>query len=113
MQAIRNGVSWADFASGPTAWAVSLQLDYAIVDWQCYTGVRPTVLISLLAALAALAGITLSWRAMRDASFGISPPLQARTRIFLAWTSVGVGALFGLAMLAQMAAGLIFSGCEQ
>ncbi|RWA94566.1 MAG: hypothetical protein E5V92_02295 [Mesorhizobium sp.] len=112
MQAIRNGVSWAGFASGPTAWAVSLQLDYAISDWQCHAGFRPTALFSLLAAAAVLAGIALSWRALRNVGFGISPPLHARTRRFLAGTSVGIGALFALAMLAQIAAGLIFSGCE-
>ncbi|TIW23277.1 MAG: hypothetical protein E5V65_01665 [Mesorhizobium sp.] len=112
MQAIRNGISWAGLASGPTAWAVSLQLDYAIADWQCHAGFRPTALFSLLAAAAALAGTLLSWRALRHASYGTSPPLQARARHFLAGTSVGIGALFALAMLAQMAAGLIFSGCE-
>ncbi|SFQ06750.1 hypothetical protein SAMN03159463_05528 [Mesorhizobium sp. NFR06] len=112
MRAISNGVSWAGFASGPIAWAVSLQVDYAIADLQCHSGFRPTALFSLLATGAALAGIALSWRALRDVGFGISPPLHARTRRFLAGTSVGIGALFALAMLVQIAAGLIFSGCE-
>ncbi|MDX8449949.1 hypothetical protein [Mesorhizobium captivum] len=112
MRAIRDGVSWAAFASGPTAWAMSLQFGYAIANWQCDAGFRPTALFSLLAAMVALAGLALSWRALRDTGFGISPPLHARTRRFLAGTSLGIGALFILVILAQMAAGLIFSGCE-
>ncbi|MCA0015767.1 hypothetical protein LB561_30135 [Mesorhizobium sp. B292B1B] len=112
MQAIRTGVSWAGLVTGPTAWAVSLQLDYSIAYWQCSAGFRPTALFSLTGAAVAALGALASWRAVRDPRHGTSPPLKARTRAFLAKTSVGIGALFTLVMLAQMAAGLIFSGCE-
>ncbi|MER8752388.1 hypothetical protein NKH57_24515 [Mesorhizobium sp. M1050] len=112
MQAIRTGISWAGLVAGPTAWAVSLQLDYAIAYWQCHTGFRPTALFSLIGVAVATAGVLLSWRAAHDRRHGTSPPMKARTRAFLARTSVGIGTLFMLIMLAQMAAGLIFTGCE-
>ncbi|WP_214474968.1 hypothetical protein [Mesorhizobium sp. dw_380] len=112
MQAIRTGVSWAGLVSGPAAWAITLQLDYSIAFWQCHAGFRVTALFSLIGAAAATAGVLLSWRAVRDRRHGTSPPLKVRARAFLARTSVGIGALFTLIILAQMVAGLIFSGCE-
>ncbi|ESY63926.1 MULTISPECIES: hypothetical protein [Mesorhizobium] len=112
MQAIRTGVSWAGLVSGPVAWAITLQLDYSIAFWQCHAGFRPTALFSLIGAAAAMAGALLSWRAVHDRRHGRSPPSKARTRAFLARASVGIGALFTLILLAQLVAGLIFSGCE-
>ncbi|MEI9415021.1 hypothetical protein FJ492_12625 [Mesorhizobium sp. B2-5-4] len=112
MQAIRTGVSWAGLVSGPAAWAITLQLDYSTAFWQCHASFWPTALFSLIGAAAATAGALLSWRAIHDRGHGTSPPLKARTRMFLARTSVGIGALFTLVMLTQMLAGLTFSGCE-
>ncbi|MER9186327.1 hypothetical protein [Mesorhizobium australicum] len=112
MQATPTGVSWAGLVSGPAAWAITLQPDYSIAFWQCHAGFRPTALFSLTGAAVAMAGAVLSWRAVRDRSHGTSPPSKARTRAFLARTSVGVGALFTLVLLAQTLAGLTFSGCE-
>lgn len=112
MQAIRTGVSWAGLAAGPTAWAISQQLGYSIAYWQCHAGFPLTASISLVGAAAAMAGALLSWRAGRDRRHGTGPPLSARTRAFLAEASTGIGALFALILLAQMAAGLIFNGCE-
>ncbi|ESZ29299.1 hypothetical protein [Mesorhizobium sp. L2C084A000] len=112
MQAIRTGVSWAGLVSGPVAWAIALQFDYSIASWQCHAGFRPTALFSLIGAAVALAGTLLSWHAVHDRGHGTIPPRRARTRAFLARTSVGIGALFTLILLAQVVAGLIFSGCE-
>lgn len=111
MQAIRTGVSWAGLVSGPSAWAITLQLDYSIAFWQCHAGFRATVLFSLIGAAVALAGTLLSWQAIHG-RHSATPPRAARTRAFLARTSVGIGALFTLVVLAQVLAGLIFSGCE-
>ena len=111
-RAIRNGVPWAGLAAGPAAWAISTQLDYSIVSWQCTAKAYPSPWISMLAILIALAGAALSWRAVGDPGHGISPPETMRTRRFVAGASAGIGALFALVMLMQMAAGLIFGGCE-
>src|SRR5205814_1010935 len=35
MRALRFGISWGGLLAGPTAWATSTQLNYALVDWQC------------------------------------------------------------------------------
>jgi hypothetical protein len=110
--ALRNGVSWAGLAAGPTAWALSFQANYSIVHWQCLSDWHPASLVSVLAMVAALAGAFLSWRALADGSHGITPPETAETRRFLAGVSCGIGMLFALVMAMQFAAGLIFGGCE-
>jgi hypothetical protein len=110
--AIRNGVPWAGLAAGPGAWAVSTQFGYSIASWQCTAKIYPSPWFSALSILIALAGAALSWRAVSDPDHGISPPETMRTRRFLAGASAGIGVLFALVMLMQMAAGLIFGGCE-
>ena len=111
-RAIRSGISWAGLAAGPAAWAVSTQLNYSIAHWQCTAKAFPSPWLSALAVLVALAGTFLSWRALNDPGHGIPPPETARTRRFLAGGSLGIGALFALVILLQLAAGLIFGGCE-
>ncbi|MGN6551168.1 MAG: hypothetical protein ACTHJ3_14920 [Pararhizobium sp.] len=111
-QTIRDGIAWAGFAAGPAAWAISFELNYSITHWQCLAHARPAPLVSAGAIAVALAGAGLSWRAYRTASHGVAPPLTARTRRFLAGTSLGMALLFALAMALQLVAGLIFGGCE-
>jgi hypothetical protein len=111
-RSIRGGISWAGLAAGPTAWAVSTQLNYSIAHWQCTAKTYPSPWFSALAILIALAGAALSWRAVSDPGHGVSPPETMRTRRFVAGASVGIGVLFALVMLMQMAAGLVFGGCE-
>ena len=59
-----------------------------------------------------LAGAFLSWWALSDPDHGVTPPETMHTRRFLAGMSLGIGLLFALVILMQLAAGLIFGGCE-
>ena len=111
-RAIRSGVSWAGLAAGPAAWVLSTQLDYSIVSWQCMTKTYPAPWISALAISMALVGALLSWRAVREPGHGIAPPQTMRTRRFLAGLSAAIAVLFALVMAMQLAAALIFGGCE-
>jgi hypothetical protein len=112
MRTIRSGVCWAGLAAGPLAWAGSLQFDYSAAHWQCLSGQPLSLLISLAGILFGMVGSLLSWRALSDERHGMAPPLTLRTRRFVARTSLGIGAIFIRAMMLQVAAGLIFTGCE-
>ena len=103
-------VAWSGFAAGPLAWAVSTQASYAWVSLKCSDGVRPTTLIALTFAFFALGGTYLSWRSVRDVD-AVDIPL--RTHRFIANLGIGTGLLFTLVILFQLAATLIFVGCER
>lgn len=109
---VRQGVSWAGIVAGPAAWAVSFQLNYTLVPWQCANGVRPIPWLLAVGILASLAGGFLSWRAWRSEGHGSEPPVTDHTRRFLAGVGVAAGLLFALVILLQLLAALVFAGCE-
>jgi len=112
MPAIRSGLSWAGLVAGPAAWAVSFQLNYSISHWQCMSGAHPAPIASALALVIAGFGAYMSWCALSTREHGVGPPMSARARRFVAGASLGIGAVFAFAILLQLAAGLIFGGCE-
>lgn len=65
MDAVRLGVSWAGLFVGPVAWAISTQVNYALVNWQCQSRLPLVAATALLLALAALSAGILSARALR------------------------------------------------
>ncbi len=97
-------VPWAGLASGPTAWAVSTQLNYAITPWVCAHGWPAVPVLGGVLALLALAGGLISWQAREG---------RTRAGVFLASLSTAAAVLFAAVILTQGAAGLVFSGCEQ
>jgi hypothetical protein len=100
-------VPWAGLASGPAAWAISTQLNYALAPWACaHTNIIP--LLGAILALLALLGGFISWRA-RDIQASYKPS----TSMFLASLSAAIAVLFAAVIVTQGAAGLVFSGCEQ
>ncbi|MBX6321198.1 MAG: hypothetical protein IRY94_05165 [Rhodospirillaceae bacterium] len=105
----RQGASWAALAAGPAAWVVSTQLNYALTPWVCEHGVGLVPWIALVLALAALAGSVVSWRARRGRP---ADGDAIRAGRFLSALGVLVGIAFAVVILAQGAAGLVFSGCE-
>lgn len=109
-----RGVSWAGLLSGPVAWGLSTQGNYALAMPQCLSGVHPTPWIALLLALVALAGGTLSFLAYRRTALqpedGARKP---RTEAFYSLLSVGIAGLFALVILLQGFAGMVFTGCER
>lgn len=109
-----RGVSWAGLVAGPSAWAASTQINYALALPQCLSGLSPTTWIALLLALVALAGAGLSVLAYRHT--GIVPEdgvRKPRTEVFYALVSIGTGVLFAMVILMQALAGVIFTGCER
>lgn len=108
-----RSLAWAGLAAGPAAWAVSTQLNYAIVPWACSRGVASTVIPGIAAVLIALilAGGLLSWRAWRA-----TPPEQREVggapHHFLGALGMGLAALFGLVIALQASGVLFFTGCE-
>jgi hypothetical protein len=105
--------AWAGLATGPAAWAVSTQINYAIVPWACARGVALLAVpgVAALLVLVAVAGGVLSWRAWRstpapDRAVGGHP------HHFLGAVSAGLAALFALLIALHALGALFFTGCE-
>ena len=109
-----RGLSWAGLLSGPVAWGLSTQGNYALATPQCLSGVQPTVWMAVLLAALALAGGGLSLSAYRRIGDRPSPAgRKPRTEAFYALLSMGMAVLFALVILLQGVAGLVFTGCER
>jgi hypothetical protein len=109
-----RGVSWAGLLSGPAAWGLSTQGNYALAMPQCLSGVHPTPWVALLLALIALAGGALSFLTYRrTAAHPEQGDRKPRTETFYAVLSMGVAVLFALVILLQGFAGMVFTGCER
>jgi hypothetical protein len=102
---------WSGLVSGPIAWAISTQLNYGLVEWQCRHGM-PVISISAFAlALMATAGGLLSWLAFsRSSEIG---SVHARIDHFIAALGVLMAALFSLGIVMQGAAALILDECTR
>lgn len=104
MQAFRTGIPWAGMLAGPVAWAISTQLNYALVDWQCRHQLPIIPFTALCLILLALAGLALSWRAWKR---------QSDTGRFVAMIGVLMAALFATVILMQGVASLILDECTR
>lgn len=112
----RDRASWAGLVSGPGAWAVSTQLQYALTPWVCAHKVNLVPVVAVVLAAVALAGACISWRACAGAAVEESEAHAAileAPRPFLAGISMFLGVLFAVVILAQGAAGLVLNGCER
>jgi hypothetical protein len=101
---VRHRIPWAGLASGPLAWGLSTQLNYALPDWMCAHGINPVPWIALVLALFALAGGAMSWTSRQGAHDADR---------FLAGVGALMALLFALVIIAQGAAGFVFTGCER
>jgi hypothetical protein len=111
MRALRSGTSWAGLLSGPSAWAVSTQLNYSLVPLQCDDNITIVLPIALVLALLSLTGGMLSWRARRRGGASFKQERTRGTETFVADISILAAALFALVILMQGAASLILDGC--
>lgn len=111
MRALAEGISWGGLAAGPGAWAVSTQLNYTLVDWQCGHGFPAIPLAALVLVLLAAVGGALSWRAWHHGGASFKPERAIDTERFLAMIGILSAALFSAVILLQGAASLILDEC--
>ena len=105
MRWLRSGISWAGFAVGATAWAISTQLNYALVGSGQVPGSVPW--IALLLVIIALSGGALSWRAWHSPRESLTTQLSGEPQQFLAGVGVLASTLFAGAIALQGIAALI------
>jgi len=108
----RNRFSWSGLWLGPSAWALSLQTNYALVPLVCDGRVLVSTAIAAGLAIAALIGGGLSLYAARAPLVSEwSDSCGGVPRRFVAWLGAGAGLLFALAIANQLAATLVLNGC--
>jgi hypothetical protein len=98
---------WWGLVVGLAAWAITHQLGADGTFDDCVTfSPGPVVFIALVAIAASAVAGWLSWRVVSDGR-------QGPARRVIATVSVGMAALFSLAMLYPVAAALIIPPCFQ
>ncbi|MDB5596389.1 MAG: hypothetical protein JWM36_3350 [Hyphomicrobiales bacterium] len=104
---------WLGLASGPGAWALSTQVQYASTPLSCAHGPAVNIVLSLIFAVIAATGGLLSHAAFRALETTPGAHLQRDPRLFVAQVSEWAAALFTLVILLQGAAALFLSGCQR
>jgi hypothetical protein len=113
--ALSPAALWAGILAGPVAWAIDLEVSYALVTWTCQT--RQTGILHLV-TLAALAltgvGAMLSWVALgqtRSAgpTDGGQPAQRAR---FMAVLGLSSSVLFAITIVAGGIPRWILDACH-
>src|SRR5438094_5069689 len=109
-----DGISWLGLVAGPLAWALDLEISYALAGWSCQAGHRlATHGVSAAALLLIIAGGVLSWRDWRRRAtagdIDNRPPDRAR---FLSLGGFLLCLLFGLVVLADALAKFMFDPCQ-
>ncbi|HSC19047.1 MAG TPA: hypothetical protein VLC74_09050 [Rhizomicrobium sp.] len=100
---------------GALAWGMSTVLGAAYADETCAMRMMISGGLALAGVVLVIIGTFLSWRSLRLLqAINIAPAMPARNaRIYLARISLMAAGLFALALLYQLAASGIFSGCER
>jgi hypothetical protein len=100
---------------GALAWGMSTVLGPAYADQTCATRMMISGGLAIAGLVLVTIGALLSWRSNRLLqAVNVSPAMPARhARIFLARISIMASGIFALAILFQLAASLIFNGCER
>ncbi|ESZ77348.1 MULTISPECIES: hypothetical protein [unclassified Mesorhizobium] len=111
MRALKMGTSWGGLLSGPMAWAISTQLNYALVPWQCNRQVPVVLPVALVLAVLSLLGGALSWRAKRQGGAAFKPERTRSTEQFVADLGMLAALLFALVIIMQGSAALILDEC--
>ena len=110
-----NILPGAGLALAPLLWAVNTQLGEILPYAECGSGVRLDAVISLPAALVALAAGVVSWRfagwpKSQAADQGAAYPA---TVSFVGGLGALAGPLFAFALLLQAFSSLVVSGCQR
>ena len=100
---------------GAYAWGMSTVLGPAYADQNCAMRMMISGGLAIAGLVLVIVGALLSWRSSRLLqAISVSPAMPARdARIFLARISIMAAGIFALALLYQLAAAIVFNGCER
>lgn len=98
--------AWAGLALAPTSWYAMHLAVSTLAPERCGGSPALTLLPAVLAALLTAGGGILSYRFLNT----LKPD---DTRRFVGWLGVAAALLFLFVILAQGAAGLLYTGCER
>lgn len=110
----QRGVPSAGLISGPLAWGLSTQLNYALAPFACRTGLPLVELVATALVVLSLLGALLSWQAWRRIHDGIdvNVPDSHAPHLMIAVIGIAAGLLFGLVVAMQGTAALFLDGCR-
>ena len=99
---------------GAFAWAVSTQLNYALVPWICAGGARVIPAIAALLVIVCLGGAWLSGIAFhgRAGRLETNSPAAGTPHQMLAVIGILAGMLFAVIIALQGTASFFLTGCE-
>ncbi len=101
---------WCGILAGPIAWAINLQLRYALVPWACSNGSRWTLtVISIPLLILSLVGGFLSWQGW---VLGDDETLVPKRVRFMALGGLMLSAVFALAIVASVIPDFFLSPCN-
>jgi hypothetical protein len=95
--------AWTGFIVAVLLWAVNMQLGETLHEPQCRGQNHALGLTSLVALALSLASAYVSWRS----------PWPSRAGLFWSRLCALLALIFGFALLLQIAAGFMLSGCEK
>jgi len=105
---------WTGILAGPIAWAIDLEVSYALVHWICATQKMPVLhLISLLALMVTAGGAAISWRALQQATHAATTDRGERARAsFMALLGLASAVLFACAIVAGAVPPWMLDACQ-
>lgn len=111
----RGAFTGAGLYIGGFAWTMSTVIGAAYADYSCALRLSISGMIAAVALALAILGALLSWRSIRMLhAVNIAPVMPARhARLFFARVSIMAAGLFALAIIFQLLASGVFSGCER
>ena len=109
------GYAGAGLFIGAFAWGISTVLGPAYADQNCAMRMMISGGLAIAGLVLVVIGALLSWRSSRLLqAIDVSPAMPARhARMFLAHISIMASGIFALALLYQLAAAIVFNGCER
>ena len=101
---------WSGILAGPIAWAIDLELRYALVPWACKGGFRWTLsAISVPLLVLCAAGFFLAWRGWMVGEAESRRPLRVR---FMAMGGMLLSAAFFMTIIAGTIPDFFFRPCD-
>lgn len=101
---------WGGIMAGPVAWAVGLELRYALVPWACKSGFRWVLTaVSVPFLLVCAAGFFLAWCGWAAGEADSVRPMRVR---FMAVGGMLLSAAFFLTIIAGTIPDFFFRPCD-